>query len=70
MQYEETKVKPSDTLAIQKNVLVKAAKRLSTSHLLWIIILRHKFAIVATIAVILAIQSIFPPAFDILFSLI
>lgn len=70
MEYEQTKVKPSDTLAIQKNVMVKAAKRLSTSRLLWIIIVRHKFAIVSIIAALSLVGQIFPPFWDIVKSLI
>ena len=70
MQYESTEVKPSNGLALQKNIMVKAASRLSTSRLLWIIIVRHKFAIVSIIAVLLAIDSIFPPFWDIVKSLV
>ncbi len=70
MQYEQTEVKPSNGLTIQKNMLVKAAKRLSTMQLLWIIVVRHKFGIVSIICVLLAIQQVFPPFWDIVKSIL
>lgn len=70
MQYEQTEVKAGNTVAIQKNMLVKAANRLSTMRLLSIIVLRHKFGIVSIIAVLLAIQTVFPPFWDIVKSII
>jgi hypothetical protein len=72
MEYETTKVEDVNKRLpqIQKKMLVKAANRLSTMQLVWIIIVRHKFGIVSIIAVLLAIQTVFPPFWDIVKSII
>lgn len=59
MQYEQTEVK-APSKDIGQNVLVNAAKRLSTMRLLWIIIVRHKVAILATGNVLLVLNWAIP----------
>lgn len=66
MQYEKTKITPTKTADVNKAV----AKKLDTSQLLWIVITRHKFGISVTLNIILLINWIFPPAFDIIRQLI
>lgn len=62
MQYEETKVEKVNPRAgaISNKVLVNAAKRLSTTRLLWILIVRHKVAILATGNIILVLNWAIP----------
>ncbi len=70
MKYELQDIKPSNGAKVQKAVLQNTAKQLSTPQLLWIIAQRHKFGIVSTIAILLAVQLIFPPFIDIVRSII
>lgn len=62
MQYEETKVAPVNSRLpqIQNKVLVNAAKRLSTKRLLWILIVRHKVAILALGNILLVLNWAIP----------
>jgi hypothetical protein len=59
MQYEETKVKNNIKEASGKT-LVKAAKMLPTYRLLWIIMVRHKVALLATSNAIMVINWAIP----------
>lgn len=45
-------------------------QRISTSKILWHVVKRHKFGLVATWAVIITISYMFPPFWDILGSLV
>lgn len=59
MTYEQTPVKNNVKEASAK-ALVKAAKMLPTYRLLWIIIVRHKVALLATSNVFLVINWAIP----------
>lgn len=55
---------------VTTSVLVKAAKRLPTYKLIYILVDRHKLFITGTCTVILILNYIFPPWFDIFKTLI
>lgn len=59
MTYEQTPVKNNVKEASGK-ALVKAAKMLPTHRLLWIIIVRHKVAILATGNIVLVLNWALP----------
>jgi hypothetical protein len=63
MQYEDIEAKPANgkrALDISNKVLVNAAKKLPTYRLLWIIIVRHKVAILAIGNIILVLNWAVP----------
>jgi hypothetical protein len=63
MQYEDIEAKPVNgkrALDISNKVLVNAAKKLPTYRLLWIIIVRHKVAILAIGNIILVLNWAVP----------
>lgn len=69
MTYETTKVK-NNVKEATKNQQIEAAKGLSTSRLLFIVVARHKFGIVAAWAVIMTLVYVFPFLPDLAFTLI
>lgn len=55
---------------IKDNLDSSVLYRISTSQIIWHLVKRHKFGLVSTWAVVVTIQWMFPPAFDMLTSLI
>lgn len=67
MVYEKTGEKVNKDTA--KNAKSYALNNVGTGTLLWHLVKRHKFGIVATYAVILTVMYIFPPAPDLIKSI-
>ena len=55
---------------IKNKVGDNVLNRIGTGRILWHLVRRHKFAIVVLWAIIVTIDSIFPPVWDILGSLV
>lgn len=68
MKYEETPVKPSKVSA--KTLALKELDRVGTASIVWFLIKKHKFGLVLTWAIIITVLYVFPPAPQILLSLI
>lgn len=68
MKYETTGKKVNQDTA--KNAKEYALRNVKTSTLLWHLVKRHKFGIVATYAVVLTALYMFPPLPDLLLSII
>ena len=68
MKYEKTGQKTNKDTA--NNAKEYALRNVGTGTLLWHLIKRHKFGIVATYAVVLTAVWVFPPLPDLITSLI
>lgn len=60
MDYKKTAIRPSNTRAISKTLLLKGASQLSTPSLLWLLVKRHKVAILATGNIVLVLNWAVP----------
>lgn len=69
MQYEKTEV-TNNIKGISNKMLIQAASKVSTGSLIWLLVKRHKVALLATSNAILLISFVFPPWFDILLSVV
>jgi len=70
MEFETTPFKVGSSKAIKNKVSDNVLDKVSTGRIIWHLVKRHKFGLVATWAIVVTIQWAFPPAFDILTSLI
>ena len=66
MEYEETPVK--NNKISRKTIALKALETVGTSSIIWYLIKRHKFALVATWAVIITVFYLAPFVPDLIFN--
>lgn len=66
MSYELTEPKVGNAKAIKSKVTDNVLDKVSTSRIVWHLVKRHKFGIVATWAVLITALWIFPPLPDVL----
>ncbi len=69
MRYEKTPIKHNAKDIIKKQERL-TLEQFSTSRLLWTVVKRHKFAIVATWAIIITVVNLFPPLPDLALSIV
>jgi hypothetical protein len=60
MQYEETKIQNKVSPKVSSKLLIKAAERLSTLQLIWLLVKRHKVALLATANIMFVINWALP----------
>ena len=67
MDYQKTPIN-NNVKAASSKMLTLAAEKLSTPQLLWLLIKRHKVALLATSNIILLLSFVFPPWLDVALS--
>lgn len=69
MDYVQTPSK-TNIQASTKKLVTKGMKDLSTSYIIWFLVKRHRFALIATWAIIVSALYVFPPLPDLVLSLV
>ena len=70
MEFEATGSKTGSVREMKNKVSDNYLSKVSSSRIVWHLVKRHKFGLVATWAVFITITYMFPPVWDILGSLV